>query len=128
MPSRQARSAAALLNTTAAASASVIAARMLAFSDPASAFSPWHRSEAQRMSSEKLAAARDGAISATLELSLLPWRMWQLASRPAASTPSGWMEAWMRGAELWLGVGNAALRPATQAVVHNRARLAKRRG
>jgi hypothetical protein len=120
------RSAATLLNATAAASASVIAARMLAFSNPATALSPWHRSEAQRMSAEKLAAARDGAVAATLELSLLPFRMWQLASRPAAWTPAGWLDAWTHGAELWLGVGSAALGPAAATATRNRARLAKR--
>jgi hypothetical protein len=128
MPSRPTtRSTAALLNATAAASASVIGARMLAFSDPSTALSAWHRSETLRMSSEKLAAARDGALSATLELSLLPWRMWQLARRPAAWTPAGWLDACTRGAELWLGVGSAALRPATRTAVRNRSRLARKR-
>ena len=126
MPSRhKARTAASLLNATAAASASVIAARMLAFSNPATALSPWHQSEARRMSSEKLAATRDGARAATLELSLLPYRMWQLASRPASWTATGWFDAWTQGAELWLGVGNAALRPAKTTAVRNRSRLAR---
>jgi len=123
----KARTAATLLNATAAASASVIAARMLAFSNPATAFSPWHQAEAQRMSSEKLAATRDGALSATAELSLMPYRLWQLASRPASWTPAGWFDAWTQSAELWLGVGNAALRPAANTAVRNRSRLAKTR-
>lgn len=128
MPShRKARTAAALLNETAAASASVIAQRMLAFSDPATMLSAWHRSEAQRMSSEKFAAARDGAIAATMELALMPTRLWQVAARPATWTPAGWMGAWMEGANAWLGVGNAALRPAANTVVRNRSRLATRR-
>jgi hypothetical protein len=128
MPSRPTtRSTAALLNATAAASASVIAARMLAFADPATSLSAWHRTEALRMSSEKLAAARDGALSATLELSMLPFRMWQLAARPSAWTPAGWLDAWTRGIELWLGVGSAALRPATRTAVRNRSRLARKR-
>lgn len=124
---RKARTAAALLNDTAAASASVIAARMLAFSDPATALSPWHRSEARRMSNEKFAAARDGALAASMELALLPARLWQVAARPASWTPAGWMGAWMEGANAWLGVGNAALRPAKDTVVRNRKRLAKPR-
>jgi hypothetical protein len=37
------------------------------------------------------------------------------------------MDAWMEGANLWLGVGNAALRPAKTTAVRNRSRLAKRR-
>jgi hypothetical protein len=126
-PRHTARSTAALLNATAAASASVIAARMLAFSNPATALSSWHQSEAQRMSSEKVAAARDGALSAGAELCLMPARLLQLAARPASWTPAGWMDAWMEGATLWLGVGNAALRPAKTTAVRNRSRLAKRR-
>jgi hypothetical protein len=113
MPRNTARSTAALLNATAAASASVIAARMLAFSNPATVLSSWHQSEAQRMSSEKLAAARDGAFSAGMELCMMPARLLQLGARPASWTPAGWMGAWMEGANLWLGVGNAALRAAS---------------
>ncbi len=128
MPSRyQARTAADLLTATGNASARVIAARMLAFSDPTGALSPWHQAEAQRMASEKLGAASEGLLSAAAELATLPLRMLQLAARPAAWTASGWMDAWMAGAGLWIGVGNAALRPAKIAVVRNQARLARRR-
>ena len=64
MPSRhQARTAADLLTATGNASAHVIAARMLAFSDPASALSKWHQAEAQRMTSEKVGAASEGALA-----------------------------------------------------------------
>ena len=126
-PRHTARTTAALLNATAAASASVIAARMSAFSNPATMLSPWHRSEAQRMSSEKLAAARDGAFSAGMELCLMPVRLLQLAARPASWSPAGWLDAWSEGMDLWLGIGNAALRPAKATAVRNRSRLAKRR-
>ncbi|HWS78759.1 MAG TPA: hypothetical protein VN205_10355, partial [Thermomonas sp.] len=105
MPSRHpVRTAATLLTTTGAASASVIAARMLAFADPTAAVSPWHQSEARRMTSEKLGAAGEGMLSAGAELALLPYRMLQLASRPSAWTPAGWVDAWMHGAGLWVGV------------------------
>ena len=126
MPARhQVRTAADLLTTTGNASARVIAARMLAFSDPAGALSPWHQAEAQRMTSEKVSAASKGLLSAGAELAMLPYRMLQIAARPAAWTPGGWMDAWMDSAGLWIGVGNAALQPARATVVRNQARLAR---
>lgn len=130
MPSRNrhARNAATLLTVTGSASASVIAARMLAFSNPATAMSPWHLAEAQRMSSEKLDAGKAGLLAASAELAMLPGRMLQLAARPSAWTPNGLMNAWMEGAGLWLGVGNAALAPAKSTAVRNQVRLAKRSG
>jgi hypothetical protein len=121
----QARTASALLHATGAASASVIAARMQAFSNPATVLSPWHQSEARRMASEKIGAAGECLLAAGAELVLLPYRALQLAARPAAWTPAGWLDAWMDAAGLWLGVGNAALRPAKVAAVRNRARLAR---
>ena len=121
----QARTASALLQATGAASASVIAARMQAFSNPAPVLSTWHQSEARRMASEKIGAAGEGLLAAGAELALLPYRALQLAVRPAAWTPAGWLDAWMDAAGLWLGVGNAALRPAKVAAVRNRARLAR---
>ncbi len=129
MPShaRQVRTAADLLNTTGNATASVIAARMLAFSNPANVLSPWHQSEAHRMTSEKIKATRDGMSSASAELALLPMRMLSIASRPSSWTPAGWMDAWMAGAGLWIGIGNAALRPAKATVERNRTRLARKR-
>ncbi|RZA21156.1 MAG: hypothetical protein EOP93_03875 [Lysobacteraceae bacterium] len=128
MPSRhQARTAVSLLNTTGSAAASVIAARVLAFSNPANLLSPWHQSEARRMTGEKLEAASAGMIAAGAELAMLPYRMLQVGVRPASWTPAGWMGAWMEGAELLLGVGNAALRPAKAAAVRNRTRLARPR-
>lgn len=128
MPTRHpARTAADLLTATGNASARVIAARMLAFSDPAGALSPWHQAEAQRMTSEKVGAASEGLLAAGAELAMLPHRMLQIAARPAAWTPSGWMDAWMASAGLWIGVGNAALRPARTTAVRNQARLARAR-
>lgn len=126
-PTRQARASADLLHRTGSASASVIAARMLAFADPATAGSAWHLAEAQRMGAEKLDAVATGMQAAGMELALLPGRMLALAVRPSAWTPGGWLDAWSSAAGLWLGVGNAALRPASLAAVRNRARLAHRR-
>ena len=128
MPSRhQARTAADLLTATGTASAHVIAARMLAFSDPGSALSKWHQAEAQRMTSEKVGAASEGALAAGAELAMLPYRLLQIAARPGAWTPGGWVNAWIAGAGLWIGVGNAALRPAKATAVRNQARLARTR-
>ena len=129
MPPRdQARTAAALLNATGNASASVIASRMLAFSNPATMFSPWHQSEAKRMSAEKVDAMQDGMRAASMELALLPSRMLMIGARPASWTPNGWMNACVDAAGLWIGVGNAALRPAKSTVVRNRSRLARSQG
>ena len=125
-PPRQTRTAAALLNATGAASANVIATRILAFSNPATVLSPWHQSEARRMGEEKLNAASDGLIAASAELGMLPMRMMQLGLKPSTWSPSGWMNAMQEAAGLWVGVGNAALRPAKQTVVRNQARLAKK--
>jgi len=123
-PRRQARTALSLLNATGSASASVIASRMLAFSHPGP-LTPWQQSEAQRMASEKIAAAGDGWMSAWTELALMPGRMWQLGHRSHAWTPMGALQAWTDVCGLWLGVGNAALRPAMQTAVRNRTRLAR---
>lgn len=125
---RQARTSVSLLTAAGSASASVIAARMLAFANPATAMSPWHLAEAYRMSSEKLDAGKAGLLAASAELAMLPGRMLQLAARPSAWTPNGWMNAWVEGAGLWLGVSNAALKPAKSTAARNQARLAKRSG
>ena len=127
-PRDQARAATELLNAAGSASASVITARMLAFSNPATVMSPWHQSEAQRMTSEKVAALGDGMRAASAELALLPSRMLMIGARPASWTPTGWMGAWTEAAGLWIGVGNAALRPAKSTVVRNRSRLARTQG
>jgi len=125
---RQTRIAAETFHAAGSAAASVIAARMLAFSDPLASSSAWHQAEARRMVEEKLGAAGEGAVSAGMELALMPWRMLQLSMRPSAWTPAGTAQAWMDAGSLWLGVGNAALRPARRAAVRNRTRLAGRRG
>ncbi len=122
---RQTRTAAALLNATGAASANVIATRMLAFSNPATMLSPWHQSEAKRMTSEKINAASEGMLAANAALAMLPYQMLKLGMRPSSWSPSGWMTAWQDAGELLVGVGNAALRPAKKTVVRNQARLEK---
>ena len=127
-PAKQARTATALLNKTGTASANVITARMLAFSNPATVLSPWHQAEAKRMTSEKLHAASEGMLAANAALALLPYRMLQLGMRPSSWSPTGWMSAFQDAAGLWVGVGNAALRPANKTVVSNQARLAKKHG
>lgn len=76
------------------------------------------------MTSEKLAAGSNGMLAAGIELAMLPARMLQLAARPSTWTPTGWINACMDGAGLWIGVGNAALRPAKATAVRNRTRLA----
>ncbi|MEO6226609.1 MAG: hypothetical protein ABIO61_01960 [Thermomonas sp.] len=117
-----------LFNTIGTASANVIAARMLAFSNPATVLSPWHQSEARRMTSEKLDAASEGMREASVELAMLPSRLLMISATPSAWTPSGWMSAWEDAAGLWVGVGNAALQAAKTTVVRNEARLARKRG
>jgi hypothetical protein len=77
------------------------------------------------MSAEKFDAVQDGMRAASMELALLPSRMMMIGARPASWTPNGWIGAWTEAASLWIGVGNAALRPAKSAVVRNRARLAR---
>ena len=125
-PRQQTRTATTLLNTTGAASANVIAARVLAFSNPATVLSPWHQSEAKRMTEEKINAASDGMLAASTELGQLPYRMLQLGMRPSSWSPANWMTTWQEAVGLWVGVGNAALRPAKKTVVQNKARLARR--
>lgn len=124
--SRHARAASRLLQDTGDAAASVIGARILAFAEPASLHSAWHRDEARRMTTEKLEATSAGMTAAWIELALLPGRLLQVAARPAAWTPQGWAGSWMEAMDLWAGVGAAALRPARAAAVRNRARLARR--
>ncbi|MFS8136939.1 MAG: hypothetical protein ACMG50_02310 [Thermomonas sp.] len=119
--------ATALLQATGKASAKVIAARMLAFSNPATVLSPWHQAEAKRMTSEKLQAASDGMLAASAAAAMLPYRMLQLGARPSSWSAAGWMTVWQDAAELWVGVGNAALRPAKKTVVSNDARLKRKR-
>ena len=125
-PRRETRAATKLLNATGNAAASVIAARMQAFSDPATLLSPWHQSEARRMTTEKLDAVTDGMQAAGMALAMLPARLLMIGARPASWTPGGWIAACNDIAGLWFGVGNAALRPARNTAVSNRRRLARR--
>ena len=125
---RQTRTATELLNATGAASANVITRRVLAFSNPATVLSPWHQSEAKRMTSEKINAVSEGMAAAHTALAMLPYQMLKIGTRPTAWTPSGWMQACQDAAELWVGVGNAALLPAKKTVVRNQARLEKDHG
>ena len=119
----QISTATTLLNATGSASANVIAARMLAFSNPATMLSPWHQAEAKRMTSEKMNAASEGMLSASAELAMLPSRLLMISARPSSWTTAGLMNAWQEAAGLWVGVGNAALRPAKKTVVRNQSRL-----
>ncbi len=121
------RKATALLNATGAASANVIAARVLAFSNPTTVLSAWHQAEAKRMTAEKIQAASDGMLAASAAAAMLPYKMLQLGARPSSWSATGWMTAWQDAAELWVGVGNAALRPAKKTVVSNDARLTRKR-
>ncbi|TDK24381.1 hypothetical protein E2F46_08855 [Luteimonas aestuarii] len=126
-PRHPSRATPLLLTTASAASASVIAARMLAFSTPGGPWSPWHASELRRMGTEKVAAVNAGMAAAGMELAMLPYRLMQVGARPASWSATGSLDAWMAMAELWIGVGNAALRPARNAAVRNRSRLARRK-
>lgn len=127
MPSRrQSRAGALLWQDAGAAAASVVAARAQAFSGFPGPWSAWHQAELLRMGGEKVEAAGQGLQAAGMALAMLPWRLMQVAMRPASWTPAGSLHAWSAIAELWCGVGNAALRPARDTAVRNRARLARR--
>ena len=125
-PRRRSSTGTVLLNDAAAAAANVIAARALAFSSFSRPWTSWHHSELLRMGSEKVEAVNAGLYAGGMELAMLPWRIMQVAARPASWTPAGGPDAWAAMAELWFGVGSAALRPARNAAVRNRARLARR--
>ncbi|MDQ3038430.1 MAG: hypothetical protein M3R16_01300 [Pseudomonadota bacterium] len=124
---RQSRTATALLTAAGTASANVIASRMLAFSNPVTMLSPWHQSEAKRMTSEKVNAASEGMLAAHTAITMLPFQMLQLGMRPSSWSPTGWMGAWQDAGALLVGVGNAALQPAKTTVVRNQARLGRSR-
>ena len=126
MPSPKLAGAAALLLATGNASTSVVAARMSAFSEPATMLSPWHRTELMRMGFEKIGAIGAGVQAASTELASLPFRLWAIGARPSSWTATGSLDAWAESAGLWIGVGNAALRPAMTAAMRNRSRLARR--
>jgi hypothetical protein len=125
MPTRdtQAHAAANLLAETSSASLSVVSSRLLALANPLDFLSRRQQRETSRMVSEKLAASFDGCMFASAELAALPYRMLLATAKPSTLTPAVCMEAWMAWGGLWIGVGNAALKPAHKTVVGNRARL-----
>ncbi len=125
MPARtkQARIAAKLAADTGAASLSVMSSRLFALSDPREFGSARQQREVKRMVDEKMAAGVGGWMAAATEMSLMPYRLMQSGSK--SGTFGGGLESWMTLGNLWLGVGNAALRPARKAVVANRSRLSR---
>ena len=120
---RQAKRAAKLVADTSSAAVSVASSRLLALADPSEFLSARQQREVARMLTEKMTAGFDGWMSASAAMAALPLRMLQASARPSAFTPAGCMEAWMAMGGLWIGVGNAALQPARNTVVENRARL-----
>ena len=120
---KHARTAARLLADTSSASASVVSARVLAFSNPFDFMSRHQQREMSRMVSEKVKAGYEGWMAASAELAAMPFRLLQATARPSAFTPAVAMETWMALGGLWIGVGNAALQPARKTVMANRARL-----
>ncbi len=125
---RQARIAAKMMSDTSAASLSVATSRLMALSNPSDFLSHAQQREVTRMVSEKMSAGLNGWLSASAELAALPYRLMNATARPTAFTPAGCMEAWMALGGLWIGVGNAALRPARKTVVANQARLRRAGG
>jgi hypothetical protein len=120
---KHARTAARLLVDTGSASASVVSARLLAFSNPLDFMSRQQQRELSKMVSEKVQAGYDGWMAASAELAAMPFRLLQGTARPPAFTPAVAMETWMALAGWWIGVGNAALQPARRTVMANHARL-----
>jgi hypothetical protein len=121
-----ARTAAKLMVDIGSASASVVSARLLAFSNPFDVMSRQQQRELSKMASEKVEAGYDGWMAASAELAAMPLRLLQATPRPFAFTPAVAMETWMALAGLWIGVGNAALQPARRTVMANHARLRHR--
>jgi hypothetical protein len=120
---KHARTAARLMADTGSASASVVSARLLAFSNPFDFMSRHQQREVSKMVSEKVKAGFDGWMAASAEMVAMPFRLLQATARPSAFTPVVAMETWMALGGLWIGVGNAALRPARNTVMANHARL-----
>lgn len=118
---RQSRIAGKQMAEAGAASFEVISSRLLALSDPGGLLSPRQQREVGRMIGEKLAAGMDGWVAAGIEMSLMPYRVLQAMSRPPASVAEG-VASWL---DLWMGVGNAAMRPARRTVLANRKRLGR---
>ena len=123
---KHARTAAKLMVDIGSASASVVSARLLAFSNPFDVMSRQQQRELSKMASEKVEAGYDGWMAASAELAAMPLRLLQATARPFVFTPAVAMETWMALAGLWIGVGNAALQPARRTVMANHARLRHR--
>jgi hypothetical protein len=126
MPRRPSRASLPLLTETAAASSEVIAARMRVFADPSSWASASGQHEAQRMLHEKFSASGQGAYAAWLAMARMPLQAAQSGVWLTPWQPQAWWRLWSSMAEAWMGVGNAALRPATRKAVANRRRLRAR--
>ncbi len=114
-----------LVAETASASAEVITARMLGLGDPREFLSARQQREVGAMVSEKALAGMQGWMGAMAEAWMLPARALATLGGPAAFTPQGAARAAAEIGALWLGVGDAALRPAKRKVSSNRTRLRK---
>lgn len=114
-----------LLTDTASASAEVISARMVRLSDPREFLSARQQREVGEMVSEKMYAGAQGWAGAVAEAWLLPFRAASAFGKPSAFTPIGAMRAASEIGALWLGVGDAALRPAKTKASSNRTKLRK---
>lgn len=126
-PRSPARRAGQRLGDAGLASAEVIAARLQDLADPAALGSARQQREVARMVSEKVSAAAEGTWAAAGAMAVLPMRWMQLIARANALTPEGWMRLCAEAAEMWVGVGDAAMAPARAAVFDNRSRLRRRR-
>lgn len=123
MRRRPSRATLPLLIDTATASSEVIAARLQGLAAPGALFSPKQLQEVQRMVAEKATAAAGGTWAAWQAATALPMQWMFAGARLDPWQPASWLSLWSTAFELWTGVGNAALRPATRAVVANRKRL-----
>jgi hypothetical protein len=126
MPRRPSRASLPLLTDTSVASADVIAARMRMFADPSTWGSASSQREAQRMLQEKLSATSEGAYAAWVAMARMPLQAAQSGVWLAPWQPQAWWRLWSSMVETWMGLGNAALRPATRKAVANQRRLRAR--
>lgn len=125
-PTRNSRTSTRLLGATALAASQVVSDRLLGLADPAAFGSRRQQREIQRMFDEKSSAAFAGWFAAASEMMLMPMRLAAFAWRAPMSISPG-AEPWTSIGNLWLGVGNAAMRPVHRAVVANRKRLSRAR-
>ena len=125
-PTRQVNRSAKLMADTATASAEVIAARLMKLGNPREFMTARQQRDIGGMVSEKMVAGMQGWMGAVTEAWLLPSRTIATLSRPSAYTPEGAARAAGEIGALWLGVGDAALRPAKRKASSNRTRLRKR--